>query len=119
VVQDRAILDVLESYEFSTVSDLQKLIPKLPKEWDTGELAKALSLRRFEAQKIAYVLRKTGTAKEVGKRGNAIVCQFTSVKKAAAELKAKKTKRKSISEIRTVVAAHKERLKKSRKSRKA
>lgn len=117
VVKDREILEVLESYEFSTVGDLQKLIPKLPKEWDTGELAKALSLRRFEAQKIAYVLRKTGTAKEVGKRGNAIVCRFTSVKEANAELKAKKTKRKSISEIRSVVEAHKERLKKSSKTR--
>ena len=118
VVQDRAIIEVLESYEFSTVGDLQKLIPKLPKEWDTGELAKALSIPRWDAQKVAYVLRKTGTAKEVGKRGNAIVCRLTTVKEASAELKAKKTKRKSIAEIRTVVAAHQERLRKSARTRK-
>ena len=118
VVQDRAIVEVLESYEFSTVGDLQKLIPKIPKEWDTGELAKALSIPRWEAQKVAYVLRKTGTAKEVGKRGNAIVCRFTTTKEASAELKVKKTKRKSISEIRSVVAAHQERLRKSAKTRK-
>ena len=97
---------------------MQKLIPKIPKEWDTGELAKALSIPRWEAQKVAYVLRKTGTAKEVGKRGNAIVCRFTTTKEASAELKVKKTKRKSISEIRSVVAAHQERLRKSAKTRK-
>lgn len=118
VVKDREILEVLDSHEFSTVSDLQKLIPKIPKEWDTGELAKALSIPRWEAQKVAYVLRKTGTAKEVGKRGNAIVCRFATAKEASAELKAKKTKRKSISEIRTVVDAHKQRLKKSTRPKK-
>ena len=117
-VEDRKILEVLDSYQFSTVGDLQKLLPKLPKQWGTAELAKGLGIPRWDAQKIAYVLRKTGTAKEVGKRGNAILCRFASVKEANAELKAKKTKRKSISEIRSVVAAHQERLRKSAKTRK-
>ncbi|QEG24562.1 hypothetical protein [Mariniblastus fucicola] len=112
-VKDRKILEVLDSHEFTTVGDLQKLVPGLPKEWDTGELAKAMSVPRWEAQKIAYVLRKTGTAKEVGKRGNAIVCRFASAKEARDELSAKKTKRKSIKHIRTVVEAHKQRLRKS------
>ena len=116
VVKDRKILEVLDSHEFSTSGDLQKLIPNLPREWDTGELAKTLSIPRWEAQKIAYVLRKTGTAKEVGKRGNAIVCRFVTGKEARAELSAKKTKRKSISEIRSVIEAHKQRLKKSRRT---
>ncbi len=118
VVQDRAIVDVLETHEFSTVGDLQKLIPKLPQEWDTGELAKGLGVPRWEAQKIAYVLRKTGTAKEVGKRGNAIVCRLTTKKEAREDLSAKKSvKRKSTRDIRTIVEAHQARLRKSKRSK--
>jgi len=117
-VKDRKILEVLESHQFSTVGDLQKLLPKLSKEWDTAELAKGLGVPRWEAQKIAYVLRKTGTAKEVGKRGNAIVCRLTSKQEARDDLKAKKSsKRKSIRDIRAVVEAHQARLLKSKRSR--
>ena len=105
LVQDRKILDVLETHQFSTVGDIQKLIPKLPKEFDTADLAKALGTRREEVQKIAYVLRKTGCAKEVGKRGNAIVCRMATQKEAAAELREKKTKRKTLKDVRAAIAA--------------
>jgi hypothetical protein len=120
-VKDRKILEVHDSHEFSTVSDLQRLLPKLPQEWDTSELAKGLGIPRWEAQKIAYVMRKTGCAKEVGKRGNAIVCRLASRKEAMKELKSKKTTvRKSIRDIRTVVEAHKARqMKASRTKRPA
>ena len=113
LVKDRKILEVLDSYEFSTVRHLQKLLPRLPKEWGTLELAKALSIPRWEAQKIAYVLRKTGTASEVGKRGNAIICQMTGAREARIELNAKKVKCKSIREVRAFVERHKMRLEKA------
>jgi len=105
VVKDRKILDVHETFQFSKVSDIQKLIPKLPKEFDTADLAKALGIRRFEAQKIAYVLRKTGCAKEVGKRGNAILCRMATKKEAATELKEKQVaKRKTLRDVRAAIA---------------
>lgn len=115
-VKDRKMLELIDSHQLSTVGHLQKLLPRLPKEWGTQELAKALSIPRWEAQKIAYVLRKTGTAKEVGKRGNAIICQMTSSSEANKDLKSKQqSKRKSIREVRKHVESHKQRVLKSKK----
>lgn len=111
LVKDRKILEIHDSYEFSTVRHLQKLLPKLPKQWGTLELSEALSIRRHEAQKIAYVLRKTGTAKEIGKRGNAILCRLASAQEARDDLKQKQAaKRKSIREVRAFVESHQERM---------
>lgn len=111
LVKDRKILEIHNSYEFSTVRHLQKLLPKLPKQWGTLELSEALSIRRHEAQKIAYVLRKTGTAKEIGKRGNAILCRLASAQEARDDLKQKQAaKRKSIREVRAFVESHQERM---------
>ena len=119
LVQDRKILEQFDSHEFSTVRDLQKLVPKMPKEWGTQELAKALQIPRWDAQKIAYVLRKTGTAKEVGKRGNAILCRWAKVAEAKADLKEKQSvKRKSIRDVRAFVESHKQRMEAKRTKRK-
>jgi hypothetical protein len=105
-VKDRKILDVLDSHQFSSVGDLQKLIPGLPRQFDTSELAAALQVHRHEAQKIAYVLRKTGCAKEVGKRGNAIVCEMVSRSEANKALKEKKSaRRKTIADVRKFLNA--------------
>ena len=118
LVKDRKIVELMESHQFSTVGHLQKLLPKLPKEWDTAELARALTIPRWEAQKIAYVLRKTGTAKEVGKRGNAIICRMTNAGEAKKDLKNKQqAKRKSIREIQKFVESHKQRVAKSKKAK--
>lgn len=119
LVEDRKIIEFLDSYEFSSVRDLQKLLPRLPKEFGTSELAKGLSIPRWEAQKIAYVLRKTGTAKEVGKRGNAILCRMTRAAEAKADLKQKPAaKRKTIRDVRAFVESHQQRLQKTKASSK-
>lgn len=82
-VKDQTLSSIRKGATYRTVGDLHKLLPKkLPKEFDTGELAEGLSVQRWQAQKIAYCLRKTGSAKQIGKRGNAIVHQL--VKKKAA-----------------------------------
>lgn len=95
VVKDRFILAVNESHTFETVLDLQALLPKdLPKKFDTAELAAGLNVPRHQAQRIGYVLRKTGAAKEWGKRGNAILYKLVSKTEAGRELRKKKTKRK-------------------------
>jgi hypothetical protein len=93
VVKDRFILDIHQTHIFKTVVDLQSLLPNdLPKKFDTGELAAGLGVPRHQAQRIGYVLRKTGVAKECGKRGNAIVYQLVSKTEASRALRKKKTK---------------------------
>ena len=93
VVKDRFILDIHETHVFETVVDLQSLLPQdLPKKFDTAELATGLSVSRDQAQRIGYVLRKTGVAQECGKRGNAILYKLVSKTAAARQLRKKKTK---------------------------
>lgn len=90
IVQDRRILELGEAPFFRTVQDLQKLLPKgLPKEFDSKELAEHLGVARHRAQKINYVMRKTGAVIEVGKRGNAIVCRMANKRESQKVLKAK------------------------------
>lgn len=92
-VKDRFILDIHQTQTFSTILDLQQLLPdSLPKKFDTAELAQGLDIDRHQAQRIGYVLRKTGVARESGKRGNAILYQLVSRRQAAADLKKKRTK---------------------------
>jgi hypothetical protein len=95
VVKDRFILDIHQTHVYETVLDLQSLLPKdLPKKFDTAELAEGLGVPRHEAQRIGYVLRKTGAAKESGKRGNAILYKLVSKTEATRTLRKKKTKLK-------------------------
>ena len=90
VVKDRKIVELGDAPFFRTVLDLHKLMPrKLPKEFDTQQLAEGLKVPRHRAQKIAYVLRKTGAAIEVGKRGNSIVCRLANKRESTKRLKAK------------------------------
>ncbi len=103
VVKDRFILDVHETHVFETVLDLQTLLPDdLPKKFDTAELAEGLSVSRDQAQRIGYVLRKTGVAQECGKRGNAILYKLVSKTAAARELRKKKTKVKRPPKAKTI-----------------
>lgn len=74
LVRDRQILELHEIYQFATVLDLQKLLDcqSLPTEFDTNDLARSLSIKRHHAQRIAYVMRKTGSFMETGKLRNTI-----------------------------------------------
>jgi hypothetical protein len=47
--------------------------PKLPKTFDTMEIAQAIGEPRWLAQQIAYVLSRCGATEQHSKRGNAIV----------------------------------------------
>ena len=94
-VKDQKILEMGEIVSYSAVRDLQKLLPKdLPRKFDTAELAQVLGIPRWEAQRIAYVLRKTFAAIETGKRGNAIVCRLATARESSKQLAAKRPKRK-------------------------
>jgi hypothetical protein len=92
-VKDRLMLEIHETRIFKCVMDLQQLLPDdLPKKFDTGELAAGLRVPRHQAQRIGYVLRKTGVAREVGKRGNAILYRLVTKRQATAALKKKQPK---------------------------
>jgi hypothetical protein len=67
--------DPSEAIVLATLSDLWDLLgrPKLPKRFDTQQLAEAIGEPRWFAQQIAYVLKSCGATKVCDKRGNAIV----------------------------------------------
>lgn len=74
VVEDQRLLSVLAVERFRTTADLLNLLPvSLPQPFHTGQLAEALAIRRWMAQRIAYCLRQTGAASVCGKAGNAIL----------------------------------------------
>ena len=95
VTQDRSIVKLEEACFFRSVLDLQKLLPRrLPKEFGTKDLAEKMKVPRHEAQKIAYVLRKTGTVVETEKRGNAIFCRLATRSESKKMLRSKKPKKR-------------------------
>jgi hypothetical protein len=76
-VEDQKLVSVGKIHRLRTAKDLRRLVScKLPRTFDTGDLAESLSIERWEAQRIAYCFRKVGTVREVGKRGNALLYEF-------------------------------------------
>jgi hypothetical protein len=72
IVEDQKLLEVHGTHHFRTTDDLIDLLPPdLSSPFHTGHLAEALDKPRWLAQQIAYCLRETGAAQQVGKQGNA------------------------------------------------
>jgi len=93
VVKDRLLSEIHETHVFDTAQDLHRLLPKkLPSPFDTKDLAEGLKMRRGDAQKIAYVLRHTGSVELVGKRGNANLFELAK--------ESRKKRRKAIRKIK-------------------
>lgn len=81
-VEDQRLVDVVETHEFRTSKDLAKLLPKdLGQPFDTADLAKAMGIKRWIAQKIAYCMKHMKAIKPTGKKGNAILYRLPSKKK--------------------------------------
>ncbi len=78
-VKDQMLLNVVDERTYRAAADLRKLLPDdLPARFDTGQLAEAMQIERWFAQRIAYCLRETGAASVVGKRGNALLYLMNS-----------------------------------------
>lgn len=76
-VLDLRMVDVVATHVFRTNNDLLALLPaNLPQPFHTGDLATAMQIQRWIAQRIAYCLRKTGGAKLIGKQGNALTYEL-------------------------------------------
>ena len=67
-VGDRRLVQVVDSLRLETRADFQRLLPDLEQPFTTRDLAKALSLPRSLAQKMAYCLRQMGVLQVEGKR---------------------------------------------------
>ena len=73
-IEDQRLVEVVDTVEFKNARDLTKLLPKgLPQPFDTGQLAAAMDVPRWIAQKVAYCLRHMDAIKPDGKKGNAIL----------------------------------------------
>ncbi len=79
VVQDRQMTEWVDCHEYKTASDLAGLLPKtLSAVFHTKDLAAAMEIPTWQARQIAWVLRKTGAATEIGKQGNSITYKLAS-----------------------------------------
>jgi len=84
-IEDQRLVAITDVFRFRRATDLAALIPcPLPKTFDTGDLAEGLDIRRWEAQRIAYCLRKTGVFRQAGKRGNTLLYRWTKRVRQAA-----------------------------------
>ncbi len=70
-VEERRLLEVLESRHYREPSDWRAFVPKGRDCFTTAELAGGLAIPRDLAQKTAYCLRKAGVIRQVGRRGRA------------------------------------------------
>lgn len=85
VVHDRVMDELIESKTYVTAADLHSELPKLKEPFQTQQLAEAMKIQRWQAQRIAYVLKHTGSIKNVGKEGNSLLYKkVRSRKKRAA-----------------------------------
>ncbi len=72
VIEERRLLEVLETVELGSPEDLLRLLPEgLPDPFNTADLADRLGRSRHLAQEVAYCLRVSGAVEAVGrdKRG--------------------------------------------------
>lgn len=70
-IEDQKLVKVHKLLQFRTAADLLQLFPSpLPDPFHTGHLAEALGVQRWIAQRVAYCLRQTNAAVEVGKQRN-------------------------------------------------
>jgi hypothetical protein len=72
-IADRRLVEIVSRHTFEFAADFAALLPQLPAEFDTGELAKALRVQRQRAGKIAYCLRAMRVIEACGKRKNAFL----------------------------------------------
>ena len=95
IVYDLSMVDVVATHTFQTNGDLLALLPAdLPQRFHTGDLASAMQIQRWIAQRIAYCLRKTGGANLVGKVGNALTYELVREVPARKRLSTKKRSRR-------------------------
>jgi len=68
VIEERRLVQVVETVEFNSPADLLRLLPPgLPDPFDTAELADGLGRSRHLAREVAYCLRVSGAVQTAGR----------------------------------------------------
>lgn len=68
VIEERRLVDVVDSARFASPRDMRRLLPvDLPDPFTTKDLAKGLGRTRHLAQRVAYCLRESGALHTVGR----------------------------------------------------
>jgi hypothetical protein len=76
-IEDQRLIDVIETHRFRHAGELARLIPgPLPGVFDTADLAAAMDLPRWRAQRVAYCLRHCGAADAIGRRDRAVLYRW-------------------------------------------
>ncbi len=78
VVKDRLLNRIVDSQIYQTAQDLHRHLPPLNQPFDTRQVAESLEIKRWQAQRMAYVLRKTGSIRKVGKKGNSLLYKLAA-----------------------------------------
>jgi hypothetical protein len=75
-IDDRRLIDILESVMFENKMDFLGVLPKgLPNPFTNRNLAENLRIPINQSRKMTYSLRKIGTIKDAGKNGNQMLFQ--------------------------------------------
>ncbi len=117
-IEDRRLVKVEMIHSFQSAQDLHRLLPEgLSSPFDTGELADGLGISRGQAQRIAYVLRHTGSAKQTGKKGNSWLYELVAGSgKRSAKASSPKAAKKTLTKKTPVKKTAKRRKQKSDKA---
>ncbi|MEM9774518.1 MAG: hypothetical protein AAF902_08065 [Chloroflexota bacterium] len=79
VIEERRLLNVVESRLFKEPADFANLLPQdLPEQFTTKDIAAGLAQPKWLVQKMAYCLRKMDAIQLVGKRGKFSLYQMSS-----------------------------------------
>ena len=83
VVAGRSLVTVEENLVMRTPTDAAALLPRMPDEFDTAELAAAVGCNRRLAQQMTYCLRALGTLETAGQRGRATLYRHASASRSS------------------------------------
>jgi hypothetical protein len=82
-VADQKLTAIQQTVRISTAADLRQFIPcALPEPFHTAHLAAGMEVPRWEAQRMAYVLRKVGAVQTVGKQRGAWLYSWNETAKS-------------------------------------
>ena len=83
-IEDRVLQNIQSRLSLRTAADLSKMLPEqIMQPFSTANIASAVEVPLWLAQKIAYCLRETGAIQHIGKRGNSLLYRFAHENPAA------------------------------------
>ena len=77
-VEDKCLARIVDRLTLETPGDLIDMLPAaLPFRFSTEDLASHAEIPRWQAQKVAYCLRKASAAQQVAKSGNSLLYELS------------------------------------------